>query len=407
MNKKFILGAGISGLIYKYYHPEFEIISPEVGGKILTPGMKNIVYLHATADTEEFLKDVGLAINKKTQLIKYVRNNEIKNEITIVEKIMMIKKKLDDKEFDVKDTNLSTSDYYISIYEIDMLELVKKLTEKINIIKDTVIRITSTEIITETTRYEYDEIVSTIPANIFWSLYYEKNTLDFKSKDITFVLCDIPPKCLENSKYHLCYFIDENQKYTRVSRRDNSYLYEFTGVFSIEDVKRFLPRNTIILSYNVEKNGILYSNEKNIPPKNIQFLGRFSTWQHSYKINDVISFSKWSYDLRHIWNRQRMFSEKVINLASLRDTRKKEEQTKIFVLHLLSEISEILNELNFKQHKKLHSVNVDNILEESIDTFKYLLNILLVWDIDAKKFIEEFNRKSDSVEKRFDIENAN
>ena len=42
MSEKYILGAGISGLICKYFNPEYKIISPDIGGQ-LTKNSKILV----------------------------------------------------------------------------------------------------------------------------------------------------------------------------------------------------------------------------------------------------------------------------------------------------------------------------------------------------------------------------
>ncbi len=156
MNKKYILGAGISGLIYAHYHPEYTIISPEIGGKLSQDFFKNTIYLHETSESLNFVEELGIKYKKRTHTIKYVKNGVVKRDINIIDKLSMIRKKLDDKEFTPQDYNLSTSDYYISTIEIDWQEAIQKLKEKINIIEDTVIRITDEEIVTERTTYEYD-----------------------------------------------------------------------------------------------------------------------------------------------------------------------------------------------------------------------------------------------------------
>lgn len=38
-NTKFIIGGGISGLIYGFYNKDYQIISPDVGGKLKNKGL--------------------------------------------------------------------------------------------------------------------------------------------------------------------------------------------------------------------------------------------------------------------------------------------------------------------------------------------------------------------------------
>jgi len=60
-----------------------------------------------------------------------------------------------------------------------------------------------------------------------------------------------------------------------ISKKENNYLYEFTGNINKKDIKKYLPKDAKILEYFVEKNGLIITNKNNIPPLNIKFLGRF------------------------------------------------------------------------------------------------------------------------------------
>jgi NTP pyrophosphatase (non-canonical NTP hydrolase) len=280
-------------------------------------------------------------------------------------------------------------------------EIIEKLKSKVNIILEDVIRITDTEIITNKSKYCYEEIVSTIPANIFWNLYYYNSYPELKSKSVTFAIVDEVPHILDGENFDLVYFIDDRYKYTRINRKDTKYLYEFTGELTEEQIKETLLSKSEIKQIFVDKLGIIYSNPNNIPPANIRFLGRFATWNHSIKINDVIKESKFSYDFRNIWERQRNFYNRVTPLSDFSSIDAKEKETHSILLHIQSELAEILNATNYKKHHKKKEVDVANIQEEIIDVFKFLLNMCILWNIDMRKFVEEFLNKSKIVEERF------
>lgn len=410
-NNKFILGGGISGLIFSFYNPEYTIISEDIGGRLNKDFFKNIIYLHETKETEQFLKDVGIEYKKRTQLIKYSVDNKITSEITKENKISLIKKKLDDKEFEPKDLNLSTSDYYISILEFNFAELVNLLKEKTKFIQGKVIRITESEIITEDSRHPYKNIVSTIPAHVFWKIYYKKQVMDLKSKPITFVLCDKEPEHIkEGIKYDMIYFCDDNQKYTRISKKpgerdEKRILYEFTGGLTKEEVIQYLPKDANVIEYYVDYSGIIYSNFNNIAPRNVLFIGRFATWNHSGKQQDVLKESLFDFDFRNVWNRQKNFSKSFIDFNKLDDIKYKEFLTKEYFIHLQAELAEVIEEINYKQHKKYHEVDIEKVKYELMDVQKYLLNLFIVWGVDPKEFIELFDNKSTVVEKRLEKEN--
>jgi hypothetical protein len=68
---------------------------------------------------------------------------------------------------------------------------------------------------------------------------------------------------------------------------------------------------------------------------------------------------------------------------------------------LLPELTEVLNEINYKQHKERKKINKEFLIEELIDVFKYYLNILLMWGIEPDIFLEKFIEKSNKVNKQF------
>lgn len=398
---KFILGGGISGLLYAYYNKDFTIISPDIGGKLNNKFFENIFYLHATESTEILLKDLDISHSKKTQLIKYVKDSKIVRDITIEDKIDFIKKKLNDDSYNPKDLNLSTSDYYISVFELNYGELLEKLTSNINYIKDSVIKITEDEIITENTRYKYSNLVSTINSKLFWSMYSTKSEIRLASEAITFLLVDSLPENLKNTKFDLCYFIDRDNKITRISKRrrdqKDSYLYEFSGFLTKEECSEYIPKDSSIIEYYVDNDGLIFTDKNNIPPKNVLFVGRFAAWNHSDKQQDVIDIAKIGFDLQNIWNIQKRFTSNFVDFNNLTLDTDREKFTKEYYIALTIELSEVINEINYKQHKSKKIVNREFLKEELIDVFKYYLNILLMWDIQPKEFLDIFIKKSDKV----------
>jgi len=405
MNGNYILGGGISGLIYAYYNRDFTVISPDIGGKLNHKFFENIFYLHATDETEEFLKDVDIKSVKKTQLIKYSKGNEILHDISKQDKIDFIRKKLNDYSYDPKDLNLSTSDYYISVFEIDYRELMEKLRDKLSYIEDSVIKITDSEIITETTRYRYNKIVSTISSKIFWKIYESSKSVELKSESITFVLADRLPDYLSKMKFDLCYFIDRDTKITRISKRrrdqSDSYLYEFSGDVPIDECVKYLPEKTNVLEHYVDRAGLIFTDKNNIPPQNVLFVGRFATWNHSDKQQDIIRSAKVDFEIQNIWNIQKRFTANFVDFNNLTDDSIRQKMTKEYFVALIPEIAEAINEINYKQHKANRPVNREHLVEELIDTFKYYMNILLMWDVTPQEFIRVYKEKSDRVSREF------
>lgn len=401
MNGKFIIGGGISGLIYAYYNRDFTIISPDIGGKLSNSFMENIIYLHATDETESFLRLVDIPRTKKTQLIKYMKAGEIVTNLTVEDKVAFIRKKLNDPDFAPTDLNLSTSDYYISVFELDYSLLISKLRDGLHYIEDKIIKITDTELITETTRYQYSKLVSTVSAKIFWKLYSLPSSLKLRSEKITFVLCDMLPPQLVDESFDLCYIVDSDNEVQRISkrRRDQTqqFLYEFSGFRKKEDCVKHLPDGSKILNYYVESDGLIFSDSNNIAPQNVVFIGRFATWNHSDKQQDVIRNAKIDFELQNVWNIQKRFTSNFVDFNTLTTVEERERLTKEYFIALLPELAEVLNEINYKQHKSNKIVDREHLIEELIDTFKYYLNILLMWGVTPDEFLSKFKIKSQKV----------
>jgi hypothetical protein len=138
--------------------------------------------------------------------------------------------------------------------------------------------------------YNYDELISTIPANLFW-LIFDGITIKplLNSIPVTFVVTKNPPVWY-NSRFEMIY-ISDLQFYTRVSKRDNDFVYEFTGVMPKEVFEKLYPDSKID-KYFINRTGRIITSENKPPQDNIHFLGRFAQWSHPSKIQDVIRFSK-------------------------------------------------------------------------------------------------------------------
>ncbi|MHB8483650.1 MAG: hypothetical protein ACYDBV_13130 [Nitrospiria bacterium] len=75
--------------------------------------------------------------------------------------------------------------------------------------------------------------------------------------------------------------------------------------------------------------------------------------------------------------------------------------TKDFVLSAHKELSEVLDCLNWKSHRKEDKMfSPSNLGEEIVDVFKYIINIALVWGIKPEEFDKFFVDKSEVVRQR-------
>ena len=100
----------------------------------------------------------------------------------------------------------------------------------------------------------------------------------------------------------------------------------------------------------------------------------------------------------------KLFKEKFnITLEEIREDKKLLiHWIKEYILCLVKEATEMLDEVDWKSHTSKDSVDIkDNFLEEGVDVFKYLLGLLQVTGFTEKEIYDKFISKSRVVENKF------
>lgn len=302
-NRKLIIGGGITGLIWSYYHPDFTIITPDATAESFT--RTYMVWLHDTVETRKMLKDLGLPIKPKSSLIGYYQEHWIHDQVSPSMNVKLIQKKMSgwnqplDTSFQPKSTDMSLAtvggNSYLNTLDVDLTEVVKRLAEKANIIPGYVTRITDDYIeykkelkdeipLTQ----DYDELVSTIAAPFFWRGYDEAHPeIEFKSLPITNIVTSVKPKEFDD-KYEMVYY-DDSVPFTRVSHLDGKYALEFTGEITKIEFEDLYPELKVD-DYFVVKQGRIFENEEHRPPTNkITFTGRFGLWKYGITTEHVVA----------------------------------------------------------------------------------------------------------------------
>ncbi|MBZ4649283.1 hypothetical protein [Thermosipho sp. (in: thermotogales)] len=107
------------------------------------------------------------------------------------------------------------------------------------------------------------------------------------------------------------------------------------------------------------------------------------------------------------WNRQLEFNQKFFkdylnkSMTSL-DINEKQEWTQKFLLHLVKELSEVLDEINFKMHRvENKEIILSNILEEITDIQKFTLGLYQLWGFTYEDYLKAFDMKTAVVEQRY------
>jgi len=75
--------------------------------------------------------------------------------------------------------------------------------------------------------------------------------------------------------------------------------------------------------------------------------------------------------------------------------------TKDTVLQLFSEIHEVLSEVKWKDTGAHFDTDRLKIKEEIIDVFHFVINLALIWGMDAEELYKEFVKKNNKNYERF------
>lgn len=290
---KFIIGGGISGLVFQYYHPEYEIITPDIGGLFASA---YIAIIHDTSETRKFLKDLGfedLEHRAKKSYIGYYVDGWIRETLSSDLNKLMIQKKMTewdkkiDRKFEPETLEMSTSKTvnYFKTFDIDPAQVIGRLSQLKRKVRDGKVTNIDDETITYVDRNDavhilrYDSLVTTIAAPIFWKLYGKPK--EFKSIPITNIITSVKPPVFHD-KFDSVYY-DGEYPFSRITHLTDKYAIEFTGVFPKELFAHEID------NYLVVPHGRIFKASENIPPnEKITFLGRFAQWEYGVVLEHII-----------------------------------------------------------------------------------------------------------------------
>jgi len=298
---KFCIGSGISALIFKYYNPEYTLITPDekLGGALTKhQNLLMTFYVHSHPLTKQLLKELNIKYKERRLRIYYIYNKKTLDYLDKDKRVKFIKNKMQDWNYDansieVSDLNLSTQNNYLDILDCDIKELINKLTPP-SYIKGTVKLVNNNrqffiykdennKLIT----IKYDKVISTIPANLFFPMLYNyKCNYHFNYIPATFIYSKIKPFFMEDDSMY--YFCDSNLPYNRCQPYNNGFVYEVSGIIKEDEISKYIKTVEAIEHRYV---GVI-KNESIDDFKHIKFLGRMAQWDSSIKTQQVIEKAK-------------------------------------------------------------------------------------------------------------------
>ncbi len=123
------------------------------------------------------------------------------------------------------------------------------------------------------------------------------------------------------------------------------------------------------------------------------------TCSKSSKENDMEEKEEILGKLETIFKMQKCFDDSVIESRNLQDI-KMEEWIQREILAMLSELSELLDEVNFKWWKNPKEINIDNLRNELVDILHFFVSMCIKSGMDAKELFERYLLKNEENFKR-------
>jgi len=285
---KAVLGGGITSLIYLYYNKNFFSLTDQVGGQMSSSFDLGPRYLHNKSKyVTDFLQSLDIPIEHKTIKIGYLCDNGwVENpDLEFRQKYYMKSRGVKDiSGFDYTVLNMNTKEFVVC--NIDFKKLVEKLFDKVasRIYISPVIKIDLVEqlIFCDHMKVKYDNLVSTIPLNIFCKL----SNLNQKLESISMTYCLMSQDFFDLENYDYVY---DNRTTTNFHRMTKSKKGIVCDILE-SNKKDFLKTNKVI-EHKTISNAQIISLDKDFKLKEhseVRFIGRYGAWNRRWKTETII-----------------------------------------------------------------------------------------------------------------------
>lgn len=366
---KIVIGGGISGLSFGYYHRDSLIIADSLEKK-----NSPFVFIQENKYTKKLIDDLDLDIRVvDVSIIPKLSEQIVCDKIGIsienfgLDRIANIGNGMVLRVYDVRESFLNSN-------------IIDRICEEGRIIEDKVISIGEGFVKTENHGiFECSEIISTIHFDIFSSISnWEKGNIVskpiyFKSQKSDSIVHNVIDYCsIKNAKL-------VNNKITGMIGIDYGET-ETPGCIKIDSARFY---------------GVL-----NPPPRNVIFSGRFATANPHWRIEDSLFLAQEGYLFSKMMAEQRRF-DKAIQMTGKTNP---SDRVKNVVLHIHSEANELLEQadVDWKSHLRVKALKkAEGVLEESIDILKLVLAILHFHNYTEREICEMFWRKSERLWNKF------
>jgi hypothetical protein len=291
---KIILGSGISALIYAYFNKDYFIIGERIGGQMNAPFELGPRYLHKSSDKIiKFLDELEVEYKNDIIRVGYIDDSGFieSPDQKFREKYYMKSrgvKTLEGFDSSVMNSNKSEFEILRVNFKDMILKLFMKLSDriyegKVNKIdlKNKTLEANSKD---KELFFKYENLVSTIPLNIFSKI--SELGLNLESYDMSYCFLKQCPIDLKSFDY--VYDCRSSRDYHRITKVDNGFVLDFFGSKNI-----FEPKS----EFKVGENLVILKDSQIVPLKeevkvnDIKFVGRYGKWDRHIKIENVIEES--------------------------------------------------------------------------------------------------------------------
>jgi hypothetical protein len=273
-NEILVLGGGITGLTAGYLL-NVPVITTKIGGQASNPFPLGPRYIHSTPETKIFVQSLGLNTDTRKIKVGYFYNNSYHEKLP-----KNLIKEYSLKTRGITNTSTSITEGSFEALYITFNNIIKKLSEKVEIIEDRIYRINRNTLYGMRKNYRFKKLISTIPLPKLYSLYGLSSLFRYIPIGYCYSTLDESFFFAETFRdFDYVYFPERKYPYYRVTKVVGGFVYEFT--YNYENK---YPREIIWQEFGK----ILPSSNIRPPRNNVILLGRFGKWKDNYLFQDVL-----------------------------------------------------------------------------------------------------------------------
>lgn len=308
--KTLVLGSGISALAYLFYNPDaFALAGEQVGGLFAKARDLGPQYVWKTDSTTRLLRDMGYGslasaeMRIKTIRIGYLFNGEVARleDLTVTERaVVQHSYAMKTRGIPPKDSYMSDGRSEFEIYSIAVEDLVKELLQRVSLRlfyhKASAVDMYRGIVLVEkpnlglTVPFEYEYLVSTVPAPVFLKLIgkeaeaprlkafdkvYEKSPAYYPFEHL---MCS-------GNNFDYVYVAGNEHPFHRVRKFDGRMVVrEYTIVDGYSgpkfpDTVLTQPKGQIVSGHEVLES---------LPKDSVVTYGRYAQWKHGVRLEDTL-----------------------------------------------------------------------------------------------------------------------